>query len=285
MAAENVTYVGDLDPSRPTGAEPKSEGDDHVRNIKKAVSNSFAGFVGAVLVTGVDGGAANAYTLAPADALPSYAARMLAVFVPQASNTGASTLNISGLGAKAIVSVSGAPLAAGDLTSGRFYSVFYDGTSFRLDNVTQNYVDQLVISGTVPGVNDPANSGKVLASTGSTGQWISLDGRGDPAKDKGNSGTTAQVVNYADGEGQTITSTGAFSLSATGFPTGRFASVLVRGFNLGANALTTTGITWIKSDGTLTTNFSASGITFPNSGEGFFALFSYGDGTIYGKAA
>ncbi|WP_371763382.1 hypothetical protein [Massilia sp.] len=285
MAVESVTYIGDLNPAFPTGSEPKSQGDDHVRNIKAALQNSFAGFVGAVIATGVDGGAANAYTLTPADPLPGYVARMLAVFIPTANNTGASTLNISALGAKPILSVAGLPLIAGDLTAGRFYSVFYDGASFRLDNVTQNYVDQLVISGTLPGVNNPANAGKVFSTDGTAGQWISLDGRGAPIKDKGSSGTTPQVVNYADGEGQTITANGAFSLSATGFPVGRFASVLVRGLNLGAYALTSTGITWVKSDGTTTTNFGASGITFPASGEGFFALFSYGDGTIYGKAA
>lgn len=285
MAVETVANVGDLDPTRPGGGDPKSEGDDHVRNIKSALRQSFAGFTGAIIVTGTDGGAANAYTLTPSAALTSYAGKMLAVFVPAANNTGASTLNVSGLGAKPILSVAGVPLVAGDLTAGRFYSTFYDGAAFRLDNVTQNYVDQLVVAGTVPGVNIPANANKVFSSTGSTGQWIALDGRGDPAANKGNSGTAAQVVNYSDGEGQTITATGAFALSATGFPAGRFASVLVRGFNLGAYALTTTGITWIKSDGTTTANFGASGVTFPSSGEGFFALFSYGDGTVYGKAA
>jgi hypothetical protein len=285
MAVESVTYLGDLNPAWPTGAESKSEGDDHIRNTKLALQNSFPGFLGAILVTGTDGGAANTYTLVPVDPLPGYKPRMLAVFVPIAANTGPATLNISGLGAKPILSVSGAPLVAGDLTAGRFYSTFYDGAAFRLDNVTQNYVDQLVISGTVPGVKDPANAGKVFSSTGSTGQWIGLDSRGDPSTNKGNSGTNPVVVNFADGEGQSITATGAFQLSATGFPAGRFASVLVRGFALGAYAITTTGITWVKSDGTTTTNFSASGITFPNAGEAFFALFSYGDGTIYGKAA
>lgn len=280
MAVENVTYVGDLDPSRPTGADPKSEGDDHARNIKKALQNSFAGFVGAILVTGTDGGAANAYTLTPADPLPGYVPRMLAVFMPTADNSGASTLNISGLGAKPILSVAGVPLVAGDLTAGRFYSTFYDGTAFRLDNVTQNYVDQLVISGSVPGVNDPANAGKVFAAGG---QWIPLDSRGDPVKDKGSA--TVFTINYADGEGQTITATGAWTVNAGAFPAGRFSSVLVRGLNLGAYGGTSTGVTWIKSDGSKTTTFSASGITFPTSGEGFFALFSYGDGIVYGKAA
>lgn len=285
MTVEAVTYVGDLNPLVPTGSEAKSQGDDHIRNIKEAVSNSFAGFLGAILVTGADGGPANAYTLTPADPLPSYTSRMLAVFVPTAANTGAATLNISGLGAKPILSVSGIPLVAGDLTAGRFYSTFYDGASFRLDNVTQNYVDQLVISGTVPGVNDPTNAGKVFSTTGTVGQWIGLDSRGEPVINKGNTGTTAQVVSFTDGGGQTLTATGAFSLSATGFPAGRFASVLVRGFNLGAYAMTSTGITWVKSDGTTTATFGASGITFPTTGEAFFALFSYGDGTIYGKSA
>lgn len=285
MAVENVSNVGDLDPSRPGGGEPKSEGDDHVRIIKAALRQSFAGFTGAIIVTGTDGGAANAYTLTPATALTAYSAKMLAVFVPTANNTGASTLAISGLPAKPILSVAGVPLVAGDLTAGRFYSTFYDGSNFRLDNVTQNYVDQLVSSGLVPGVNDPANSGKVYGSLNGAGVWVPLDGRGDPTKDKGNSGTSPVVVNYADGDGQTITATGAITLSATGFPAGRLSGILVRGINLGAYAITSTGISWLKSDGTQTATFSQSGITFPSAGEGFFALFSYGDGKVYGKAA
>lgn len=282
MSVETVTNVGDLNPLYPSGSEAKSQGDDHVRNIKAALRQSFAGFTGAIIVTGTDGGAANAYTLTPATALTAYTTKMLAVFVPTANNTGAATLNISDLGAKPILSVAGAALTAGDLTAGRFYSTFYDGTSFRLDNVTQNYVDQLVFTGTVPGINDPANAGKALVGGGS---YVSLDSRGDPTLDKGNSGTGTVTINYADGDGQTVTATGAFTLAAGTFPTGRFASVLVRGNNLGAYAFTSTGITWIKSDNTTTTTFSASGITFPSAGVGFFALFSYGDGTVYGKAA
>lgn len=284
MAVEAVTYIKDLDPTKPSGAAPKSEGDDNIRAIKAGLKNSFVGFAGAILVTGVDGGAVNAYTLTPADALLAYTARMFAVFVPAANNTGPATLNISGLGAKEIVSVAGVPLAAGDLTMGRFYTAFYDGSKFRLDNVTQNYVDQLVISGTVPGVNDPANAGKVFSSTGSTGQWIGLDGRGAPAKDKGESGTIAQVVNYADGEGQTITATGAHSLTATGFPVGRTAGVLLRMIGYGNFALTTTGIIWIRADGSQTVNFANSGVTL-STGESFVSLLSFGDGKVYAKVA
>ena len=284
MAVENVTFLGDLDPTNPTGAAPKSEGDDNLRAIKKGLKNSFAGFLGAILVTGVDSGAANAYTLAPATALASYSARMLVVFYPIATNTGAVTLNISGLGAKSVVSVAGDPLVAGDLAAGRFYSAFYDGSKFRLDSVTQNYIDQLVIKGSVPGVDSPANEGKVFGSTGSTGQWVSLDGRGAPTKNKGNTGTTAQIVNYRDGEGQTITATGAHTLTATGFPAGRLAGILLRMNGYGNWTLTTTGITWIKADGTTTTNFANAGIALSKD-MSQVAIYSYGDGVVYGRAA
>lgn len=285
MAVENVTYLGDLNPAAPTGAEPKSEGDDHVRNIKKGLRQSFAGFLGAIFVTGADGGAANAYTLTPDEELIAYTVKMLAVFVPTASNTGAATLNISGLGPKPVVSVAGVPLVAGDLTAGRFYTAFYDGTRFRLDNVTQNYVDQLVIAGTVPGVDDPANDGKVFGSKGRVGTWVGLDGRGDPVFDNGDVGSGTAVIDYTKGDGQKIKAVGQHTLTATGFPAGRLAGVLLELNNYGTIALTTTGITWIKADGTETTNFAQSGITFPAAGRGRVVLFSYGDGVIYGKAA
>lgn len=285
MAVESVTFLGDLDPTNPTGASPKSEGDDNIRAIKTGLTNSFAGYLGAILVTGVDGGAANAYTLTPETALPSYSARMLAVFYPIATNTGAATLNISGLGAKPIVSVGGAPLAAGDLATGRFYSAFYDGTKFRLDSVTQNYIDQLVISGSVPGVDDPANAGKVFGTTGQFGQWVSLDGRGDPVFDNGEVNTGTAVIDYKKGEGQKIKATGQHALTATGFPVGRLAGVLLELMNYGTIALTTTGITWIKSDGTETANFGQSGIAFPAAGRARVVLYSLGDGVVYGKAA
>lgn len=285
MTVEIVTTIADLNPAAPTGAERKSDGDDHIRNIKKAVKNSFPGFVGAVIVAGIDGGSANAYTLTPATPLTAYSAKTQIIFSPVADGTGPATINVSGLGAKDIVSTSGAALAAGDLVSGRLYAAIFDGTRFRLMAVTQKYIDQLIISGIIPGVNVAANAGKFFTTDGASGQWASVDGRGAPALNKGNSGTTDQIVSYADGEGQSITATGNHALSATGFPAGRLSGVLLRMVNYGTFTLTTTGINWIKADGSTTTSFANSGIALPASGAGFVALFSYGDGVIYGKAA
>lgn len=277
-----IVNIADLNPAWPTGAEPKNAGDDHFRNIKLVLRQAFAGLTGAVYVTGADAGAVNAYTLTPATPLAGYGNRMLVTFSPTVTNTGAVTMNVSGLGAKAVLSVSGAALAANDLVTGRLYSAIYNGTAFQLDAVTQNYIDKIVVSGTLPGVADPANSGKFYTTVAGAGGWASIDGRGDPMFDKGNSGTTAQVVNYADGEGQKLAATGSFSLSAIGFPAGRFAGVMLKLVNGGAIALSSTGITWKKSDGTETTTFSASGITLQASGNNLVLFVSYGDGIVYG---
>ena len=144
----------------------------------------------------------------------------------------------------------------------------------------------LVIAGaSVTGSGTVANWNiSVVGKTGSQGVVGPAGGSG-PTFNKGNSGTTAQVVDYNDGEGQTLTATGAFSLSATGFPAGRLSAVVLRLINGGANGFSSTGINWIKSDGSFTTTFSQAGITLQASGTDLVLLLSYGDGAVYAKVA
>lgn len=284
MALETVVNIADLVKTNPTAGDPKSAGDDHLRNIKTALLNDFAGFLGAVLVTGTNGGAADVYTLTPANALVAYGTSMLVEFSPTVNNTGAATLNISGLGAKAIKQLTGTAMTLGDLIFGQVYLAFYNGTEFRLASMTKNYIDQLAFAAAgFP--NQSGNSGKALVTDGTNPAWISMDLRGSPIFSKGNSGTTAQVVTYTDGEGQTLTSTGTFSMSATGFPASRISGVILRLINGGANGFSTTGISWITSTGALTTTFSSAGVTLQTSGTDLILLLSYGDGTVYGKVA
>jgi len=176
VALETVTHISDLVATNPGAADPKSQGDDHLRNIKSALLHDFAGFTGAVLVTGVDGGAANAYTLTPANALVGYGSKMLVEFTPNADNTGAATLNVSGLGAKPIISAAGAAMTAGDLGASRAYLAAYDGASFRLISVTTAYVDavreyasQLAFGTALP--SQAGNSGKVTFTNGVSAFW------------------------------------------------------------------------------------------------------------------
>lgn len=169
MALESGSYVGDLNASNPAATDPKSQGDDHLRLIKAALLQSFPGFAGAVIATGVNGGSANAYTLTPTTALPGYVANMVALFSPAAQNTGASTLNISGLGTKTIKTIDGATLSSADLVVGQYYAAVYDGTDFRLLAVTKRYVDGLAFSTALP--NQTGNGGKFLTTDGSAAAW------------------------------------------------------------------------------------------------------------------
>lgn len=80
---------------------------------------------------GTSGGSADAQTLTPATAIASYVAGQYFRFIAGYTNTGAATLNVSGLGVKTIRK-DNAALSAGDITAGRTYMVVYDGTYFQL---------------------------------------------------------------------------------------------------------------------------------------------------------
>lgn len=162
MALEPATHISELVPTNPTPGDPKSQGDDHIRNLKTSLLNDLAGFEGAIMCTGVDGGAANAYTVAPARAIIGYGKRMTVVFGVTVANTGASTIKVSALDAKPLKSVNGLDLIQGDLVPGVIYAACYTGTEFRLLSITKNYVDQAAFSAALPGLDDPANNGKYV---------------------------------------------------------------------------------------------------------------------------
>lgn len=58
-------------------------------------------------------------------------------FVAAAANTGAATLNLNSLGAKAITKNGAAALTGGEIASGQAVTVVYDGTQFQLVSVAQ----------------------------------------------------------------------------------------------------------------------------------------------------
>jgi hypothetical protein len=62
----------------------------------------------------------------------AYAAGQTFRFVSAGANTGAATLNVSSLGAKAITKNGSTALAAGDIPNGAVIEVTYDGTRFQL---------------------------------------------------------------------------------------------------------------------------------------------------------
>ena len=87
---------------------------------------------------GVGAGVANVYTLTLTPASPganqAYRTGVSYVFVASVLNTGASTLSVDGLAAKAITKFGTVPLVAGDIVNGQMCVVVYDGTRFQLLN-------------------------------------------------------------------------------------------------------------------------------------------------------
>jgi hypothetical protein len=51
MAVESVTYINNYDPSLPSGGDSIAEGDDHLRNLKKGIKNTFPNVTGEVTAT------------------------------------------------------------------------------------------------------------------------------------------------------------------------------------------------------------------------------------------
>lgn len=105
------------------------------------------------------------------------------------------------------------------------------------------------------------------------------------ALDKGNSGTTAQVLDYDVADVFQITVTGAFTLSVTNLPASKPAEMRLDLVNGAAFNITWgTTITWEKVDGSFTTSFSSSGYTLQASGRNFIVLWNFnGSGPLYGK--
>lgn len=83
----------------------------------------------AVITTG---GSANAYTLTTGQTLLAYATGQAFRFKANFTNSGAATINVDGIGAKALTKNGAAALASGDIVSGQIYTIAYDSTQFQV---------------------------------------------------------------------------------------------------------------------------------------------------------
>lgn len=190
------------------------------------------------------------------------------------------------------------PAAAGDLIKAEYFNTVINALCEAFLNVVprdgqapvQGHLD---FGGTYRPYNLPAATANgqavrynelatvIAAVTAGQAAITDLQLVGLPVVAKGNSGTTAQVINMAVESGQTLTATGDFVMSTTGAVAGRLTGVLLKAINFGTH-MSSTGITWKKADGSETTTFSAAGYTMQTSGSNFICLLSYGDGIVYG---
>ena len=80
---------------------------------------------GIVSYGGIDTGTANAYVVTLTNQYFAYASGNVLFFIPNNTNTGASVLNVKGLGAVNIVNATGMTLTGGELTAGNLTQVVY----------------------------------------------------------------------------------------------------------------------------------------------------------------
>jgi len=71
-------------------------------------------------------------TASATPAITAYAAGQTFRFIPANANTGAATINISGLGAKSVTKYGTVALTANDLATNVVYEILYDGTQFQI---------------------------------------------------------------------------------------------------------------------------------------------------------
>jgi len=187
--------------------------------------------------------------------LTAYATGQQFSFVAAGTNTTAVTLNIDGLGAKAVTRTGAVALAAGALVSGQMAIVEYDGTRFQLINA--NAFTNLTVSGAL-------TVGTTLAVTGVatlTAQPIL-------------SSLTASLPVFSDASkglvSNAMTGTGSVMMSASPTTTGTLTAAAINasgtvamagaatvGTTLGVTGTSTMGV--INAGGKFTTSFAGGG--------------------------
>ncbi len=224
MGLETGEYLGNLVATNPTPSDPKSQGDDHLRLIKSTLQNSFAGIEGMILVSGVESGAGNAYSVAltgEPTTPTAYTPSMMVLFRSTHVNSGNCTLSIAGIAAAPLLDVNGNQLPANAILNGSIISAIYIGTNFYLvspngmasltspafvgtptaptpvgtDNSTKiattAFAVQLAFQAALPG--QTGNAGKFLTTNGTSASWAPIIGI-DHGFLLSNDGTTPNTV-------------------------------------------------------------------------------------------
>lgn len=107
-------------------------------------------------VYGADSGGSDAYAITLSPVPPAYAIGQMFIFKANTANTGSATLNVNGLGAKTIKKNKDNDLEDGDIESGQFVIVIYDGTNMQMQTQVQVIVKpktNTVASSATPSIN------------------------------------------------------------------------------------------------------------------------------------
>lgn len=158
----------------------------------------------------VDTGAADAYVITLSPAITAYATGQLFWVKIANTNTGASTLNVNGLGVKSIKSAGTTDVTAGQLAVGAVYGFRYDGTNFLLIG-SSTIADGSVTTAKI------ADDAVTLAkqAPGTANRLQGFDGSGNPSEITVNGATLSAGALTITGSGLVFISTGTAAASAS----------------------------------------------------------------------
>lgn len=116
------------------------------------------------------------YTISFTPAVTSYASGQRFFVNFTNANTGASTINVNGLGAKAITKNGTTALEAGDIVAGQIHLLSYDGTQFQIVGGTAGVEEWFPTAITL---GDLVTSGAGLAISSGAGYYVVFDAISD----------------------------------------------------------------------------------------------------------
>ena len=159
-----------------------------------------------------DAGSTDDYAITITPAITAYTLGQEFTFKANTANTGAATLNVSGLGAKAIIRSDGSSaLSTGDIIAGEIVQVIYDGTSMRMfkTSLTSN-VQVFTANGTW---NNPGGTSQVdvILLGGGGGGGGALVGASNGGGGGGGGAYSTQVF-----QSSLLTNTVAITIGAAG---------------------------------------------------------------------
>lgn len=145
---------------------------------------------GTGIYVGTVGGTADVITLTPAPAIASYTAGQTFRFLASGANTTNVTVNVSGLGAKALTKNGTTALTADDIASGSMVTITYDGTRFLLSapglatipvggisaaTAASTYIAQSIADAKGDILTASANNTPAILTVGSNGKVLVAD--------------------------------------------------------------------------------------------------------------
>ena len=192
-----------VQPNGVQGGYPPSAIAGIIRAIRGAAKRDYVRSNATVTTTGT----ATAYVLTYGVAPSAYVKGFVYRFYAHITNTGAATLNINGLGAKAIFSQHGVALTAGQIPTNRPIELVYDGTQFQLIG---NETHDSKFTGTLTAAT--ANVTTLFANTANVETLIA------------NTATIAALTaTTLAGNGSALTSLNAAALTTGSVPSARIA--------------------------------------------------------------